>query len=155
MIMNSDENEEFAIRGESGDCIRIIFTEVYGFPNETCHWGGYDMRATVKIKAGDFDVLSNFFTSTGEIYNLYQQLERCNTQLEGVLKFASYEGNLEFTINYGQGGHIDLVGKYIPNNQCDNELRFSIVTDQSYMSETITELSSLFIKYGDNSGVKN
>ena len=153
--MSTDENEEFAIRGESGDCIRIIFTEVYGFPNETCHWGGYDMRATVKIKTGDFGVSSNFFTSTGEIYNLYQQLKSCNAQLDGVLKFASYEGNLEFTANYGQGGHIDLVGRYISNNQYGNELRFGIVTDQSYMSETITELSSLFLKYGDDSGVKS
>ena len=154
MTAGTEENEEFAIHGEGGDYIKIVFAEVHGFPNETCHWGGYDMRAIVKIKAEAFQVDSAFYTSTGEFYNLYKQLITCNKQLSGIAKFTSCEDNLDFGVEYGIGGHIDLTGKFMSGNECRNELRFAIATDQSYVNKTIVQMGRLFAKYGDETGVR-
>ena len=52
MTAGTEENEEFAIHGEGGDYIKIVFAEVHGFPNETCHWGGYDSFQLVKLADG-------------------------------------------------------------------------------------------------------
>ncbi|MES2268222.1 MAG: hypothetical protein V4520_15785 [Bacteroidota bacterium] len=53
--------EEFGIAG-NGNSIRITFNEVYGFPNETSHWGGYDVTCGVKIEMDDFGVNSSFYS---------------------------------------------------------------------------------------------
>jgi hypothetical protein len=154
MIGSTEENDGFAIRGENGNYIKVGFSEVYGFPNETCHWGGYDSRASIEIEVDGFKVVSFFYTSTGQVYNLYQQIANCNSQLRGTAKFLSYEDNLELTANYGLGGNVEIAGRYSTNSHFINELNFSFATDQSFIDETINQMKLLVAKYGDNRGVK-
>ncbi|RZK22837.1 MAG: hypothetical protein EOO56_07120 [Hymenobacter sp.] len=144
--------DRFTIRGENG-AIKIILTEVFNFPNSTCPWGGYDALATVKIKAGDFRVIAEFYLSTGQIYDLLQHLLVCNEQLCGAVQFASYEGNLKFTAQYDNSGHISLSGSFRANSQFNNKLRFVIATDQTFIQKTIRQLTVIVAKYGDNKGV--
>lgn len=146
--------EEFSIKG-TGDFIRISFTKVYGFPDETCHWGGYDLRATLELQAGCFRVQDDFYTSTGEIYEFYEQLKLCNEQLNGLVKFQNYEANFEFTLEYDILGHVNVKGSFYDQTQFGNELRFEFNTDQSYIASTLIELKSLVEKYGDMKGIKN
>jgi hypothetical protein len=47
--------ERFALKSLP-DFITINFEEVYGFPDTTCFWGGYEVRTTLEIKSGNFRV---------------------------------------------------------------------------------------------------
>lgn len=33
--------DDFTIKGETGDFLTLAFNDVFDFPHETCHWGGY------------------------------------------------------------------------------------------------------------------
>ena len=148
-----EENEEFSICGHGGDILTIAYAEVYGFPDETCHWGGYDVRAKININAGDFSVVSDFYTTTGEVFGLYKQFVNCNEKVMGTVAFASYEGNVKFTATYDFGGRIEINGTFRANGQFGNELCFEIITDQTYIQSTIAQMKQLIDKYGDDKGV--
>jgi hypothetical protein len=145
--------EGFEIKGE-GSFITISFEEVYGFPDTTCHWGGYDVRATVEIKSGNFRVRSTLCTSTGELFQFFQQLKACNNKLHGVVNYNSYEGNLNFIATYDKLGHVNIKGAFFEFSHCDNKLIFEFNTDQSFISQTIKELELIATKYGGMLGIK-
>ena len=63
--------EKLSIKGESGNFIEIFYLEVYGFPDNTSHFGGYDVLAKINLKSEGFTINSNFYTSTGEIYTFF------------------------------------------------------------------------------------
>ncbi len=145
--------EGFTIKG-NGDFLTITFTEVFGFPDTTFHWGGYDVRVTLEIKSGDFAVKSAMYTSTGEIFNFYNELKKCNESLFGTAKFISYEGNLEFLASYDTMGHVTIEGTFSKQNEFDNRLKFEFVTDQTFIRYSVEELGLIADKYGDMKGVK-
>jgi hypothetical protein len=145
--------ESFTIKGES-DFLTLTFTEVFGFPETTCHWGGYDLRTMIEIKSRDFYVKSVLYTSTGEIYQFFQQLKSNNEKLSGTAKFISYEGNLDFTAVYDNLGHVNIKGRFSEQNQFDNELKFEFTSDQTFIRSTVDELSLIADKYGDMKGIK-
>ncbi len=146
--------EEFSIIGDNGNYIKITFQEVYGFPESTSHWGGYELRAALGIKSGNFLVKSIFWTSTGELFEFYKKLEACNEELKGSVDFANYEANLEFNVKYDNMGHVNIEGRFYELTELDNELKFEFTSDQSYMSITVGELKQIALKYGDMKGVK-
>ncbi|MCX2738872.1 WapI family immunity protein [Pontibacter anaerobius] len=146
--------EEFSIIGDNRNYIKISFQEVYGFPESTCHWGGYEFRATVEIKSGSFTVKSFFWTSTGELYEFYKKLESCNSELKGNVKFVNYEDNLEFAAKYDELGHVNVQGRFNELDELNNELVFEFNSDQSFISSTLEELKPLVLKYGDMKGIR-
>ena len=91
--------EKLLIKGESGSFIEIIYSEVYGFPENTSYFGGYEVSATINIKSEGFSLNSDFYTSTGEIYTFFENLKICNKNLSGSTKYISYEDNLEIFIS--------------------------------------------------------
>jgi hypothetical protein len=145
--------ETFTIKNE-GDFVKITFDEVFGFPNTTSHWGGYDTKSTLEIKSGNFKVKSTLWTSTGEIFSFFQKLKDCNTQLAGTAYYSSCEDNLNISASYDNLGHVKISGRYSEQNQFDNELQFEFITDQSFIKYTIDELELVANKYGDNQGVE-
>lgn len=145
--------EKFSIKGENGNYIKFSFQEVYGFPETTSHWGGYEVRANLEIKSGNFSVNSTLWVSTGEIYNFFKSLEDSNKNLNGKIKFENYERNLEFTVAYTELGHTILEGIYSELGQFENELKFEFSSDQSYLTGTIEELKLITMKYGDTRGI--
>ncbi len=147
--------EEFTIKGENGNRIKLSFQEVYGYPTFTSHWGGYEVRAWLEIESGNFSVKSNLWTATGEIYGFLQSLEVANKDLKGMVDFKNYEKNLEFSITYLELGHTVVEGLYYELGQYENELKFEFSSDQSYLTQTIRELKLISLKYGENKGLKN
>ncbi|MFN8361262.1 MAG: hypothetical protein U0264_15225 [Candidatus Kapaibacterium sp.] len=144
--------ESFTIKGES-NFITLTFIEVFGFPETTCHWGGYDLRSEIEIKSSGFYVKSVLFTSTGEIYQFFQLLKSSNEKLRGAATFVSYEGNLDFIVEYDNRGHVNIKGSFSEQNLFENELKFEFISDQTYIHSSLKELSLLADKYGDMKGI--
>ena len=145
--------ESFTIKGEF-DFITLTFEEVFSFPETTCHWGGYDVRAILEIQSGDFHVKSNLYTSTGEIFEFSQQLKSCNEKLKGTSKYISYEGNLELIAEYDNAGHVNVKGEFSAQNQFGNKLTFEFSSDQTFISIALKDLEAIAEKYGDKNGIK-
>ena len=147
--------EEFSIKGENGNYLKISIQEVYGFPESTCHWGGYEFSASLEIKSGDFYFRSIFSASTGELYEFFKKLEICDRELKGSATFSNFENSLAFAITYSELGHVNVKGSYSAYTEYVNELKFEFVTDQSYLSIAVEEIKQIVLKYGDMKGVKN
>ncbi|AEA43023.1 WapI family immunity protein [Fluviicola taffensis] len=143
----------FTIQGEA-DYIKFTYNEVFGFPNETCHWGGYDSQVTLEIKSRNFRVIERFYTSTGELYEFAQRLKIANENIHGVVTFISYEGNLEFTMSYDKLGHVRIKGVFSEQNEFSNELIFEFNSDQSFVNRALEEISVITEKYGGMNGIK-
>lgn len=141
----------FSIEGSTG-FIRIEIKEVFGFPNQTSHFGGYDTESTIALKSNGFSVKSDFWDSTGKLYDLYQCLKKTHSELHGDVKFTSSEYNLSFVISYNNVGHVTIKGEFKEDYPESNLLQFEIVSDQSYLNKTLTELRQIVRKYGDNTG---
>ena len=86
--------DKFSIKGDN-DFITVTFDKVFGFPESTSHWRGYDLNAFIEIKSRNFIVKSSFYTSTGELFEFLQQLKTCNEKVAGNIKYTSCEGDLE------------------------------------------------------------
>ncbi|WP_092738309.1 WapI family immunity protein [Hymenobacter psychrophilus] len=100
------QEESFTLAGESGIFFRITFAEVYNFPESTCAWGSYEMRAIVEIKSDGFAVTSTLHTSTGELFQLFQHLRSCQAAVAGIARYESYEHHLaHFLPDNGPGGY--------------------------------------------------
>jgi hypothetical protein len=147
--------EEFSITGDNGNFLKISFQEVYGFPESTCAWGGYEVRSTLEIKSGGFMVNSILWISTGELFEFFKKLEICDKELKGTVGFTNYESNLEFNVTYDDFGHVNIKGRFEEFTENENELRFGFNSDQSYLSSTLEALRQIVEKYGDKRGVQN
>ena len=142
----------FSIKGSSG-FIKIKIEEVYGYPNETSVFGGYDTRSKLRLKSTGFSVNSILWVSTGDIFNFYKELEATQRDLRGTASFNSYENNLSFKICYNTVGHMSIVGEFRDNCEESNVLKFEILTDQSYLNRSLGKLRQMVEKYGDNTGI--
>ncbi len=142
----------FTIWGEA-DYIKFTYDEVFGFPEETCHWGGYDARVKLEIKSRNFRVNEEFYSSTGELYEFAEELKVVNEKIKGVVSFRSYEGNLEFTMTYDNLGHVRIKGNFSEQNELSNELFFEFISDQSFIRRALDEIEAITAKYGGRSGV--
>jgi hypothetical protein len=146
--------EEFSIKGGNDNYLKFSFQEVYGFPQSTSHWGGFEVRTSLEIKSGNFSVKSTMWVSTGELYEFFKNLESANKELRGKVEFKNYERNLEFIIAYNELGHATVGGTYFDLGHLENELKFEFNTDQSYLTLTIQDLKQITLKYGDMKGIK-
>src|SRR5688500_5557745 len=101
----------FEIKGDDG-YIKVTLGEVFGFPDQTSHFGGYDTQSEIEIKSQSYFVKGTLWTTTGEIYDFYRKLEECQRHLSGTIEYNSYERNLQLQLTYDQLGHIKLAGEY-------------------------------------------
>ena len=81
--MDRDNIDAFYIRAENGEIYLKIDT-VFRFPEDTCHWGGYDTQSRIEIKSANYSVKGQVYISTGNIYNFFRQLEDCHKTLKGT-----------------------------------------------------------------------
>ncbi len=152
--MNQDKRDRLLIKGEDGQIILTI-QEVFGYPEKTCHWGGYETKSIISIKCSNYSVTGELYISTGEIYNFYQQLINCYETLKGEATLKSFEGNLELKMIFDGLGHAEIQGYFQEYLHVVTELKFEFQTDQSYLKPTIDELYEIHKKFGDNKGVVN
>lgn len=143
----------FTVKGNA-DFVKVSLIEVFGFPNKTCPWGGYDVKARVEIKSGNFYVNSIFYSSTGEFYLFYLALKKCNTHLGGKVIYKNYEENFFLMVTYEIQGHVNINGTFSEENNLCNKLDYEFHTDQSYIRFTLEELEKIVNKYGDMKGIQ-
>ena len=146
--------ESLIIKGDDCNFIEIIYSEIFGFPSQTSHFGGYDINATINIKSYGFSVNSKFYTSTGEIFSFFEKIKECNEVLSGVAKFKSSEDNLELNLTYDNLGNVKIIGNYRDNSWLENILNFEFNSDQTFICQFIKEFQPTINKYGDNKGIK-
>ena len=144
--------EEFELKGENG-IITVEIEKTFDFPNKTCFKGGYECVVGIKIRVGSYSVKSSFYTSTGELFKFYEKLKTCQSELNGVAEFDSYEQNLELTVK-SDSGKISIFGTYQENLGIDNKLEFDFNSDQSYFKKSVEQLERIFDKYGGMKGVE-
>jgi len=143
---------EFFLRGNQGCFVSITIDEVFGFPNLTSHFGGYDVRGSVEIKSGNYYVKGELWFSTGEIYEFYNQLARRFTDIKGVASFCTTEANLKLEVTFGHRGQVLIEGYFKEFAHKDNELKFEIESNQSFFEETLEGLREFVSDYGDLKG---
>jgi hypothetical protein len=143
--------EEFELKGQDGFLVFRI-DEVFGFPNKTSHFGGYDCVLGIEIKVGGYNVKSRFYSSTGELADFYKKIKKCHNELNGLAEFNSYESNLELTVKY-TSGKVSIWGKYQENMAIDNIMEFDFDSDQSYLKNTVDRLNKIVNKYGGMKGI--
>ena len=138
----------------SNGYIKFHLNEIFGFPDETCYFGGYDILGEIEIKSNNYFVKGNLNFSTGNIFNFYTQLTELFNSLENVAKFVSYENQLSFFVKVNKLGHISVEGEYRENLVNDSRLIFVLESDQTYLNEWLSELKKIVNKYGNNTGIK-
>jgi len=143
--------DSFEIKGDNG-LLRISISEVFGFPNQTSHFGGYDCRADIEIRVPSYFVKGDFYTTTGEIFNFYEALNKCQKEIKGDAKYSTSEGNLELNVNFDELGHTEVYGRFQQTMGIGNNLSFEIKSDQSFIKYTVYQLLEIFKKYGNNYG---
>ena len=145
----------FCINGHDG-FVEIKFDEVLGFPNTTTYLGGYDVRGNVNLKSKGFTATGELWFSTGEIYHLYESLNKMYRTLEGVVEFSNADGrNLHLIIQFEKSGKFKIAAVYQESYEVDNVLHIELISDQSFLVETLQQLKSIYEYYGDDKGVKS
>ena len=145
---------EFKIAGKQG-FIRIELNEVYGFPNQTSHLGGYDVKGKIEIKSGNYYVKgAELWFSTGQVYEFFIQLEKCNHNLKGNATFSESENILKLDLSFNRLGQINIQGHFQELAHQENILQFEIESDQSYLESTIQQLKNIVDHYGNLKGKK-
>lgn len=71
--------------------IKLSLKRVFGFPENTSYFGGYETQSTLEIKSNSFSVLTNLYISTGDIYNFYKELSMCYANVAGIVQLKSYD----------------------------------------------------------------
>ncbi len=144
--------EEFFSIQSNIDRITLRIQTVHGFPTNTFFMGGYDAECELNIESNGFSASGLIYISTTEFHNLYLGLKEANTTLTGSAQFGSYEGNFFTKVSFDGIGHVSVTGYFskVPGN----ELKFDFDTDQTFLGETIHDLSKIVEKYGDSFGRK-
>ena len=151
--MERDYEDEFILRSDNG-LIHLKINEVFGFPDTTCPWGGYDTKSTIEIISSNYSAKGEVYISTGELYEFYEQLKTCYKTLQGNAELLSYEGNLKMKVSFDGIGHATIKGSYKEHHHEDNELLFELASDQTYIFQAVSGLEDIISVYGNNLGVK-
>ena len=150
--MQLEDHDKFIIRAEGGHFLLQIL-EVFGFPKETCHWGGYDTKSYVEIVTPNYAGKGELYISTGEVFTFYSELKEAFKTLIGSAKLTSYEGNLNVIVSFDGLGHAEIEGSFQIYLHETSQLHFELHTDQTYLQQSINDLEKIIGKYGDNSGI--
>jgi|ERR1035437_1175800 hypothetical protein len=150
--MKDNFNDEFFLKGENGH-LHLKIMNVYNFPDKTCYWGGYDTNSIIEINSSNYSVRGYVSISTGEIYNFYVKFKDCYEKLAGEAYLRSYEQNLELKVVFDGFGHAKIQGRFKENHSLNNILEFTILTDQTYLKQTLISLEAIHDKFGDDLGI--
>lgn len=145
--------EGFTIKG-NGDYLELVLVKVDGFPHSP-GWLGYELTASLEIKSGSMRSKSEIWTSTGQLYQLYESLKTCYDTLKGQVNFSTIESDLEINIHFDVDGHVIVTGEYSEQSELTNRLTFGFRSDQTHITNTIAQLEAIVEKYGGTKGKKS
>ncbi|XEC96710.1 hypothetical protein AB6A23_09350 [Paenibacillus tarimensis] len=102
----------FKIKGHQG-YIYLSLEEVFGFPNETSHFGGYDVRGVFEVRSCYYFAKGELWFSTGEVFSFYNQLKDAYKSISGEASFINSEANAEIKIVFNaKRGHVVISGYF-------------------------------------------
>lgn len=142
----------FSIKG-ANEYIELYIDEVFGFPDQLSYGGGYGAKGTLNIIAGNYNVKSTHYFTTGELYDFTQQLIICYQNVKGTCTLNNVEQELKMRCEFDKFGHVKVVGKFQESPNVNNVLSFEIETDQTQMKEVIKQLENVIKCFGDNGGI--
>ncbi len=143
----------FRIGAEQG-YIKLSLDRVFGFPESTSYFGGYETQSTLEIKSNGFSVLTNLYISTGDIYNFYKELSMCYANVAGIAQLKSYDLNLNLEVEFQKLGQITILVEFTESSSVTNSIKFELTTDQTFIKHTLDELKKIQMYYGDNKGIQ-
>lgn len=150
--MDRDNIDDFLIKADNGQ-IYLKIDQVFGFPADTCHWGGYDTQSRIEIQSANYSVKGQLYISTGNLYDFLCEFEKCYRTLRGTATLESYERNLWIKLEFDGLGHVRITGAFNEMSQDLNKLHFEMKTDQTFLGDTLVSLKKIHEKFGDNNGV--
>ena len=147
--------EAFKI-GTEPNFIEFKLNTLYGFPNETDVDGGYAVEGSISIQSGNYSVNNAVvWFSTGQVYQLYEQLKEAFHHLKGTILFSNRGEDIYFEMDFTRFGQINVNGHFQEYPSIDNRLNFSFQLDQSYIPSTLNELKKIVEVYGGMRGIKD
>ena len=146
--------EKFKIGGES-NFIEFVLNTIHGFPDETSFEGGYTVEGTVNIQSGNYNVTNgDLWFTTGQVFQLYEQLDEVYKSLKGKVRFHNYECTIDFEISFNFTGQINIEG-YFRDSSGNGRLEFNFQLDQTYIRSTLKQLKDIVEIYGGMRGIKD
>lgn len=145
---------QFSISGYDG-YVKLCINEVYGFPEKTSHYGGYDVKGYIEIKSKGYYASGDIWFTTGEVFLFYEGLRKAYDDIKGESEFCTTDsGYLKVNVGFQDKGKVFIKGIYQETYSSDNELTFVINSDQSYFSDTLRNLKMIVNEYGNLEGKK-
>ena len=145
--------QKIEIKGEYGNFIKLHIDKIYGFPEDTSYFGGYETTSFVDIKVSNYIAKGNIWITTGDIYNFYVDLQKCQNLLKGIARLISYENNLSIQLEYNEIGHVIISGSFQEKHDERNVLNFEFSSDQTFMNSLLIDLYNIHQQYGDFRGL--
>jgi len=133
--------DKFTLAGETG---KISLS----FEYTQCGEGGCDCRGTASIASWGFQAQGKVWFTAADVARFHSELAACYQTLTGVATFATQEDTLKLEVVFGRRGQVEFRGTFQESHNEGNELKFRIQTDQSYIAQSLEELSALVKRYG-------
>ncbi|MFZ1695051.1 MAG: hypothetical protein WAT74_17790 [Flavobacteriales bacterium] len=143
----------FAIKGETGNCVRLELLEIFGFPETTSHFGGYDARWSVLIKSHGFSAHGELWIATGELIQLCSAMRKSYDELKGSFDWMNSDEELRLKFKFEPRGIVIVSGTYRQYRGTFDRLDFEFDTDQTFVNETLLDMERLISDYGGMRGI--
>jgi len=123
---------QFTLAGENGR-LRVAL--------ENCPAGSLSCRATVEIEVPGYRAEGKVWLSRAALAAFASELRACDQSLDGAARLTSDQESLSLTVTYQRrSGRVEVTGAYRQTMVLANELRFGMLTDQSYMAESLLQV---------------
>jgi|GEM_PF-1527345 len=136
------------------DFLKLTIAQIHGFPQILSPFGGYDIECEVDIKSRGFSATGKIWCTTAVLYQLYEKLKDNSTHLTSELSFDNnFEQDLEFKIKYDELGHVTIEGSFVEHHDTINQLEFEFTSGQTFIQQTLLQLSTIVATYGGMKGI--
>jgi len=136
-----------------GEYIKLSIDEVFGYPDETSYGGGYGARGNIQISIGGYQVNSQHYFTTGELFMFRQSLSQCYKTLSGIAKLNNTESELDLTVSFRKYGKVQITGCFQERPDLANRLEFEIESDQTCILQVIQQLGLVEKVFGGMKGM--
>lgn len=154
--MNGGSNVETFKIGAEQNFIEFGLNTLHGFQNETDIDGGYAVEGSISIQSGKYGVNNaEVWFTTGQVYQLYQQLNEAFQDLKGTIIFSNRGEDIYFEMEFTRLGQIHVSGHFKEYPSIENRLQFDFQLDQSHIPSALKELKKIVGVYGGMRGNKD
>jgi hypothetical protein len=126
-----------SVNGFEGDGIRLYLR----------HSADRLMTCNVTVRAGGFRAALETEIFVDELHDLQTQLIRMRQELSGMVNFSHEMRGVEFSVVMDKSGRAVVEGT-ARDLARGSRMFFTFLTDESYLAETVAELTELFSRLG-------